>query len=88
MPAKATLSRVVHRKPEPFMPFAQLPEYLLCFVTETLECGHELTIFPQCDPLIAHYRRCHACEPNVISIAGMKKPVRAVGIAELEKKRA
>lgn len=78
MPAKATLVKVVHRKPEPFMPYANHPDYLLCFVTETLACGHALTVFPQNDPLIARHRRCQHCGQVP------KKPVQAVGWRESE----
>jgi len=89
MPAKATLRKVVHRKPEPFMPNASEPNYLLCFITETLECGHTLTVFPQTDPLIAQRRRCTECAPHeVVSIAFGKKPVRGVALPGAVRKPA
>ena len=44
------------------MPYPHAPDYLLCFVTETLACGHAVTVFPQNDPLIARHRRCQHCE--------------------------
>ena len=89
MPAKATLSKVVHRKPEPFMPYAHVPEYLLCFVTETLACGHMVTIDPDPDPLIARYRRCHECDAGKVApISGAKKPVESVRLPMVEKKLA
>jgi len=66
------------------MPNAELPEYLLCFVTETLACGHQLTIFPDPDPLVARFRRCHECDV----IKAPKKPVQSVRIADVERKQA
>lgn len=75
MPAKAALQRVVVRKPVPYMPHAHVPTYLLCYVVETLECGHDVTTYPQSDPLIAKYRRCQKCDANrVVPIDVSKKP--------------
>jgi hypothetical protein len=88
MPAKATLRRVVHRKPVPFRPYAHVPEYLLCHVTETLECGHTLEIFPQADPLIAVRRRCQECDGEQNPIAALKKPSGSVGIPSVRRERA
>ena len=87
MPAKAALRRVVHRKPVPFRPYAHVPEYLLCHVTETLECGHTVEIFPQSDPLIAVRRRCQVCEEGEGEVVN-KKPSVSVGISGVERKRA
>ena len=65
MPAKSSLRKVVYRRPEPFMPYPNEPQYLVCFITETLECGHTLDVFPQSDPLIAVRRRCQECQDVV-----------------------
>ncbi len=76
MQEKAALRKVVHRKPVPFMPYAHVPEYLLCFCVETLECGHTLQTHPQADPLIAVRRRCQLCGGEKVSLA--KKPSQSV----------
>ncbi len=55
------LQKVTHRKPVPFQPHAHIPEYLLAYVVETLACGHQLTIYPQADSLIAVRRDCPQC---------------------------
>jgi hypothetical protein len=44
------------------------------FIIERLECGHELTIHPECDPLTAKRRRCKQCE-----IAALPKQVSKSG---------
>jgi hypothetical protein len=89
MPAKAVLQRVVHRKPVPYMPHAHVPEYLLCYVIETLECGHTVTVYPQADPLIAPRRRCAHCDDGkVIAIDAAKRPCVSVRSVNLDKKRA
>jgi len=56
------LSKVTHRKPVPFQPHAHVPSYLLCYVVETLACGHSLITHPQGDPLIAVRRDCKKCD--------------------------
>ncbi len=61
LPKPAALQKVVHRKPVPFRPYAHVPEYLLVYCVEKLECGHELHTHPQADPLIAMRRRCQKC---------------------------
>jgi hypothetical protein len=83
-PAKTALRKVVHRRPVPFRPYAHVPEYLLVYCVETLECGHTVETHPQADPLIAVRRRCQECDREVVSIrsAPRKFPVRSVGDAE------
>jgi len=89
MPAKAALKRVVHRKPVPYMPHASEPKYLLVYVTELLECGHRVTVYPQADALIAVRRRCPECDDGkVVSIESAKKPSVSVRSVNPEKKRA
>jgi hypothetical protein len=89
VPAKATLQRVVHRKPVPYMPHAHVPEYLLVYVVETLECGHRVTVYPQADSLIASRRRCQECDGGeVIAIDALKKPSASVRIPNVERRRA
>jgi hypothetical protein len=88
MPAKAILKRVVHRKPVPYMPHATEPQYLLCYVVETLECGHSVTVYPQADPLIAPRRRCQECGGNLVVMEGTRKPSASVRFSNVEKKRA
>jgi len=87
LPAKATLQRVVHRKPVPFMPHEREPQYLLVYVVESLECGHTVTVYPQADPLIAQRRRCLDCDGGEVE-AAQKKPSASVRLVHLEKKRA
>jgi hypothetical protein len=81
-PAKTVLRKVVHRKPVPFRPYTHVPEYLLVYCVETLECGHTVETHPQADPLIAVRRRCQECDRKVVSIDVGKKfvavPVRKV----------
>lgn len=79
-PAKVVLRKVVHRKPVAFRPHAHVPEYLLVYCVETLECGHTLTTFPQADPLIAVRRRCGDCD----SVGVPKKPPMSVKLSRLE----
>jgi len=55
------LQKVVNRKPVPFMPHKHVPDYLLCYVVETLACGHTLTVYPQTDALVAVRRDCQEC---------------------------
>lgn len=96
MPAKAVLRRVVLRKPVPFLLYPERKDradYLGVYMVETLECGHELSTFPQIDPLIAKFRRCDKCDvPRVIPIrvevAVPKKPPQSVRIGAVERKRA
>lgn len=85
---KFALRKVVHRRPRPFVPHASAPKYLACYVTETLECGHTLDVFPQSDPLIAVRRHCQRCdELKVVSIDEARKPPLSVRL-EVVKKRA
>jgi hypothetical protein len=84
---KAVLRKVVHRKP---IPFLQHPEhefakdFLGVYVVETLECNHQLTTFPQADPLVAVRRRCNECEEKVVPISAPKKGPSSVGGGERE----
>lgn len=55
------IQKVVHRRPVPYQPHAHVPKYLLCYIVETLECGHQRYAYPPADPLIAKYRKCHKC---------------------------
>src|SRR6266536_5582267 len=52
------LCLVVSRKPIPFQPDPNNSQYMLVYVTEKLDCGHELTVYPQADPLVARRRLC------------------------------
>lgn len=91
MPAKARLRKVVHRRPVPVRPYDHVPEYLVCYVVETLECGHSLHIFPQTgDPLVAKQRRCGSCSDGekVLPIRALKKLAQAVLPETGERKRA
>ena len=67
------LSSVILRTPHPYQPYPKNPQYLLCYVTETLECGHELVFYPHADPLIARRRSCLEC-----AALPEKKPVQSV----------
>jgi hypothetical protein len=68
------LQKVVHRKPVPFRPHESEPDYLICFVIETLECGHQIHTFPQSDPLVAVRRHCNQCgSDNLIQFPAVKK---------------
>ena len=68
------LRLVTLRTPKAHRPHDHVPEYLLCYVVETLECGHTLTVYPQADPLIARRRVCHECESLVSSLPPEKSP--------------
>jgi hypothetical protein len=74
VPPNRALRLVLSRKPVPFMPHASEPKCLLVYVVETLECGHELTVYPQCDPLIAKRRIC----PDCAALPHAKKPAQSV----------
>jgi len=67
------LQRVMHRKPVAFQPHAHVPEYLLCYVVETLACGHKIEVFPQADPLIAVRRDCKRCDPKILQFPSPRK---------------
>ena len=58
----STFRKVVHRKPVPFRPHEHVPDYLLVYIIETLECGHQIHTFPTADPLIAVRRNCTECD--------------------------
>lgn len=66
------LVQVVHRKPVPYRPYEHVPDYLLCYVIETLACGHQLTTYPAADPLIAVRRDCKDCGSNLIEFPSPK----------------
>jgi len=74
------LEKVIHRKPVPFRPYESAPNYLLCYVVETLACGHTLTTYPPADPLVAARRQCKECGAKVLGAnlvefrAAKKKP--------------
>jgi hypothetical protein len=52
------LRLVLSRHP---VPFRAARNYWLCYVVETLECGHKVTVHPQADPLTAKRRNCPDC---------------------------
>ena len=74
------LRLVVRRIPKAYRPHEHVSDYLLCYVIEELECGHEMTVYPQADPLIAKRRLCHKCHDAASSLppkkpsAGVAKP--------------
>lgn len=70
------LQKVTHRNPVPFQPHKHVPEYLLCYVIETLACGHQVTIYPQADSLVAVRRDCQQCGGTVPK----KKPYSVVSV--------
>lgn len=43
------------------MPYEHLPQYLLAYMVEELECGHKITVYPHADLLIAKRRNCTQC---------------------------
>jgi hypothetical protein len=53
-----SIQLVLSRRP---VPFRIKRNYLGCYVVEALECGHEITVYPQADPLIAKRRNCPEC---------------------------
>jgi hypothetical protein len=73
---EAMLRKIVRRQPVAFQPHAHVPDYLLCFVNEHLECGHKVVAYPQADPLIAKRRDCRKCDgvlarrPQAVGSAG------------------
>lgn len=81
------LRLVIRREPKPYRPFESEPKYLLCYVIEQLECGHELTVYPQADPLIAKRRVCpncqglHAALPPKKPTQSVKAPTKKAGVA-------
>lgn len=77
------LRLVTLRTPKAYRPHAHVPDYLLCYVVETLECGHTLTVYPQSDPLIARRRACSECEPSSLP---QKKP--SVSVPDVRRKKA
>lgn len=71
------MQRVVCRLPIAFQPHKQAPDYLLCYVRETLDCGHIVHTFPFIDPLVAVRRNCHKCDEEIAK----KKPAASVTTA-------
>jgi len=71
--------RVVSRIPVGFQPDAKkAPKQILCYVIETLECGHEKTVHPSDrEPLTARSRVCHQCSGWFGALRLPRKPVRA-----------
>lgn len=81
MPTSNVLSAVVLRQPKAHIPHAHVPDYILIHVVEHLECGHQLTVYPQADPLIARRRVCHECSGHVGALplgSVPKKPAQSV----------
>jgi hypothetical protein len=76
--SQCALRLVTLRTPKAHRPHDHVPDYILVYVVETLECGHSLTVYPQGDPLIAKRRLCPACE-ELISALPPKKPCKSVG---------
>lgn len=72
------LRLVVRRVPKAYRPHEHVPEYLLCYVIEQLECGHEMTVYPEADLLIAKRRVCHQCQDVSKAILPPKKPAHSV----------
>jgi len=89
MPNPRSLRLVVFRKPIPYRPYEHVPDYLLAYVIETLECGHSLTIYPgEHEPLIAKRRACPECSGYYGALPlTPKKPVQSVSVAEERKRR-
>ena len=75
------LHRVVHRRPVAYRPHENVPEYLLAYCVETLDCGHKLSVYPAADPLIARYRKCPDCDQKVLELPP-KKPVQSASLGE------
>lgn len=76
--SQRALRLVTLRTPKAYRPHDHVPEYLLVYVVETLECGHTLTVYPQGDPLIAKRRICRACQGLLnSSVLPPKKPVQS-----------
>jgi len=71
------LRLVIRRDPKAYRPYESEPSYLLCYVIEQLECGHELTVYPQADPLIAKRRLCPDCQ-DLHAALPPKKPAHSV----------
>lgn len=68
---------VVARKVRPIWPYKEThPEYVLVAVTEELDCGHELDVYPKIDPLIAKRRNCEKC--SSLPHLPLKKPAKGV----------
>ena len=77
------LCLVVSRKPIPFQPDPNNSQYMLVYVTEKLDCGHELTVYPQADPLVARRRLCPGC-----ATPAARRPVQSVAATESKKEVA
>ncbi len=77
---KRKLCLVVARKPVPFQPDPRNSQYILVYVTEQLDCGHELTVYPQTDPLVARRRLCPGCATPTA-----RKPAQSVAATESKK---
>ena len=79
-----TLRRVIARTPKPVY---LEQHYSTFYVVEELECGHQLVIHPQSDPLIATRRACLNCQA-VAELLPPKKQPHPVGKAADELSRA
>lgn len=79
--SQRSLRLVTLRTPKAHRPHDHVPEYILIYVVETLECGHTLTVYPQSDPLIAKRRFCHECQGLLNSSSlPQKKPSTSVAV--------
>ena len=75
------LRQVIARKPIAHRPYEQAPDYIICSVVETLECGHKLefSFLDEAEPLTARRRVCHECSGRIGSLPlDRKKPVQSV----------
>ena len=73
--AERILRVVRSRRPKAFQVNPQDPNYLLAYVTEKLECGHEQDVqfIENVEPLIAKHRSCQEC-----AALNKKKPSQSV----------
>lgn len=62
-PAPCSYQKVISRRPVPFQPNPKKePKHILCYIEETLKCGHTVTVYPgELEPLTARRRNCHDC---------------------------
>lgn len=76
--AQYILQKVVSRKPIGFQPNPKkVPNYILCYVEETLECGHVVKVYPgEGETLTARKRSCHECSGffGGLKLSDLKKP--------------
>ena len=79
-----TLRRVVHRSPHAVY---IADHYSTFYILEKLECGHQVTIFPQSDPLTAKRRRCLKCEAIAMELPP-KKPSQSEHALPIKKPKA